>query len=106
MRRILTLLVVLALPLAQAGASLHALAHAAYAEYEVENIQCGGKGAPPLDHPLSKCLAFHAVDNVLSGPPAAFEAPRFDAPLFSSVPWLFLTSPRIVFDARAPPAIS
>jgi len=103
MRRFLTVLLILALPLAQAGAHLHALAHAAY---DLASMQGGGKGAPPVDHPLAKCLVLHAVDNALSGPPVMFEVPRFDAPLFASVPWSFLSSPRIAFDARAPPTLS
>lgn len=103
MRRFLTVLLILALPLTQAGAQLHALADA---QYELASMQGGGKGAPPLDHPLAKCLAFHAVDNVLSCPPVVLEAQRFDAPLFAPVLWSFLSSPRIAFDARAPPRIS
>lgn len=103
MHRFLTVLLILALPLAQAGAQLHALAHA---QYDLASMQGDGKGVPPLDHSFAKCLVFHAVDSVLTGLTALFEAPRFDAPLFSSVRWLYLSSPRIVFAARAPPTFS
>jgi hypothetical protein len=102
-RRFLTVLLVLALPLAQAGAQLHALAHAAH---DLASMQGGAEDAPPLDHPLAKCLVFHAADNMLSSSPVVFEAQRFDAPLFAPVLWSFLSLPRIAFDARAPPKIS
>ena len=97
MRRALRhLLIALALLFSQQAAQLHALSH----------IGHDGNGAPPVGHPAEQCLAFHALDGALpilalacEPPQAALSAvPPFALPL--------LHPPRIVFDSRAPPALS
>ena len=90
------LLIALALLFSQHAAQVHAVSHLGHA----------GKGAPPIGHPAEQCLAFHALDSALPVLELAFETPHsaLSAVFFFTLP--LLHPPRIVFDSRAPPALS
>ncbi len=96
-------LISLALVIAQQAAQLHALSHLAHDIALVEN---GGMGVPPVGHPAEQCIAFHAVDSALPGGALLAEPPRFAPQADASFPASILFPPRIVFDSRAPPALS
>jgi len=93
----------LALLVSQHAAQMHALSHLSY---DLALAKHGEKGAPPLNHPIEKCVAYHAVGTGISNTSAALGLSCITPPLVAQfvVPLLF--PPRIVFDSRAPPALS
>ena len=103
LRRLFLLLLVLALPLAQMGSHLHALAHAAH---DVAMFEDGGNGAPPLDHSTEKCLFFQAIGSAISGAappmPGVAEPGRLHR---AHTEGLVAASP-VPFNSRAPPVFS
>ena len=104
MRRALRhLLIALALLFTQQAAQLHALSHLGY---DLKAAALGEERAPPVGHPSEQCIAFHALDSALPILAFAVEPPREAA---QAVARVILSSPRpsrIVFDSRAPPALS
>lgn len=97
------LLIAAALVFAQQGVLLHALSHLGH---DLAVAEHGEKGAPPLNHSIEVCVAFHAVGSALPNAGLAVEPPRI-APLaaaFFGVP--LAASPRIEFDSRAPPLLA
>jgi len=104
MRRVArNLLIAASLVLAQQGELLHALSHVGH---DLAVAEHGEKGAPPLNHSVDVCVAFHAIGSALLDAGLNFE-PEKSAPLtvgFSGFP--LLASPRIEFDSRAPPRFS
>ena len=104
MRRSLRhLLLAVALLFTQQAAQQHALSHLGQ---DLRVAQRGGKSAPPVGHPAEKCLAFHALDSALPLLACAFEPPRVALPAVAGFTLPLLLPPRIVFDSRAPPALS
>lgn len=104
MRRALRhLLIALALLFSQQAAQLHGLSHLGH---DLKAARQDGKGAPPVGHPAEQCLAFHALDSALPILALGCEPPRVElsAVAFFTLP--LLHPPRIVFDSRAPPALS
>jgi hypothetical protein len=57
-------------------------------------------------HVSAKCLSFHSADNAIAG--QVFTAPASSSPGFGFSEPVFTLHlpPRIVFDSRAPPALS
>jgi hypothetical protein len=103
MSRVLQIFFCLALLLAQHAGQMHALSHL---DHELAVAEHGEKKAPPLGHPIEKCIAFHALDGTLTTSSAA-SAPfcvAIPAAAQFVVPLPF--PPRIEFDSRAPPALS
>lgn len=97
------LLIAASLVLAQQGVLLHALSHL---RHDLAVAERGEKGAPPLNHAIEVCVAFHAVGSALLNAGLGIEPPRI-APLTAASFGLPLpTSPRIEFDSRAPPLLS
>ena len=104
MRRALNhLLIGLALLVTQQGAQVHVLSHLGH---DVAAAQRGEKNAPPVGHSAEKCIAFHALGSALPSGAFAFEPPRTEQPAVAHLGLSFLSSPRIAFDSRAPPAFS
>lgn len=97
------LLVALALLFSQQAALLHALSHLGH---ELRLAAQDGKGAPPVGHPAEQCLAFHALDSALPVLALACEPPRVALSAATPFTLSLLHPPRIVFDSRAPPALS
>ena len=97
------LVVAAALVFAQQAAQLHALSHI---KRDLAMAERGGKGAPPINHPAEKCIAYHAVDSVLPALALAIDPPRIALPTVASVELPLPFSPRIEFDSRAPPVLS
>lgn len=97
------LMIVLALVFAQQAAQLHGLSHLGH---DLRAAAHDGKSAPPVGHPAEQCLAFHALDSAL--PILAFspEPPRVALSGVARFTLPLLHPPRIVFDSRAPPALS
>jgi hypothetical protein len=97
------LLIALALMFAQQGAQLHGLSHL---RHDLKAAAHDGKSAPPVGHPAEQCLAFHALDSALPVLALECEPPRvaLSTVTLSTLP--LLHPPRIVFDSRAPPALS
>ncbi len=96
-------LIALALVFAQQAAQLHLLSHLAR---DIALIENGGMGVPPIGHPAELCIAFHAVDSALPSMALLAEPPRIAPQADASFPASILFPPRIVFDSRAPPALS
>ena len=90
------LLIALALLFSQQATQLHALSHLGH----------DGKGAPPVGHPAEQCLAFHALDSALPILAPDCEPPRVALSAVTLFTLPLLHPPRIVFDSRAPPALS
>ena len=101
-RTAIYVLLLAALLFSQAAAQLHALSHLAY---DLSLVEAGGK-APPPPHPIEKCLAFHGVGSALPVFSSALEPPQLESQLLTQVLLPTPLPPRIVFDSRAPPAIS
>jgi hypothetical protein len=103
MSRVLQIFFALTLLLSQVAAQMHSLSHLGH---ELAVAQHGEKSAPPLGHPIEKCIAFHALDGAISSSSAAHGpfcvATPSDAQFAAFLPF----PPRIVFDSRAPPALS
>ncbi len=93
----------LMLLLSQQGAHLHAMVHLGE---ELASAAHGEQGAPPAGHPAEHCLAFHAIDGVLPGiaQPASVHCSSVTPAAGLSLP--SPRAPRVVFDSRAPPALS
>ena len=93
----------LTLLLSQYAAQMHSLSHLGH---ELAVAEHGERSAPPLGHAIEKCIAFHALDGTISNSSAA------PGPFCVAIPPAaqFAVSPpfppRIVFDSRAPPALS
>ena len=104
MRRSLRhLLIALALLFTQQAAQLHALSHLGR---DLKAAAPGEERAPPVGHPAEQCLAFHALDNALPILALAFEPPRAELSSIARFTLPVPHPPRIVFDSRAPPALS
>jgi hypothetical protein len=97
------LLVAAALVFAQQAAQLHALSHT---QRDLAMAERGGKCVPPVSHPAEQCIAYHAVDSVLSGPAPTLAPPRVPLPAVARVTLPLPLPPRIEFDSRAPPLLS
>lgn len=97
------LLIALVLLFTQQAAQLHALSHL---RFELGALQRDGKSAPPIDHKADQCVAFHAFDNALPIFAFAVEPPPAVQPVLAQVAAFSPRPPRIVFDSRAPPALS
>ena len=97
------LLIAVALLFAQQAAQLHALSHLKRNAVMAER---GGKCVPPINHPAEQCIAYHAVDSALPVLALAIEPARIALPAVAPAALPLPFSPRIVFDSRAPPALS
>jgi len=95
------LLIAAALVFAQQAAQLHALSHL---KQDLIKAERGGKCVPPVNHPAEQCIAFHAVDSVLSN--LALEPVRVVLPVLALAALPLPYPPRIEFDSRAPPVPS
>ena len=97
------LLLAAALVFAQQAAQLHALSHL---KRDAVMAERGGKCVPPVNHPAEQCIAYHAVDSVLGALAPAIDLPRVNLPAIASGALSLPLAARIVFDSRAPPALS
>ena len=97
------LLLAVALVLAQQAAQLHALSHL---KRNLVMAERGGKCVPPVNHPAEQCIAYHAVDSVLAALAPAIDLTRIALPAIASAALPLPLAARIVFDSRAPPALS
>jgi len=97
------LLLAVALVLAQQAAQLHALSHL---KRNLVMAERGGKCVPPVNHPAEQCIAYHAVDSVLAALAPAIDPPQVTLPTIASAALSLPLAARIVFDSRAPPALS
>ena len=97
------LLLAAALVFTQQAAQLHALSHV---QHDMAKAERSGKCVPPVSHPAEQCIAYHAVDSALPALALALEPPRIALPAVAPVALPLPFSPRIVFDSRAPPALS
>ena len=97
------LFLALALLFSQQAAQLHGFSHL---QRDFAAVQGDRKTTPPVGHPAEQCLAFHALDSVLPGmvQPVIAHCAAPDYLAGFSLPPPF--APRIVFDSRAPPALS
>jgi len=102
-RTVRHLLIAAALVFAQQAAQMHALSHLQRGLVMAER---GGKCVPPVNHPAEQCIAYHAVDSALPGFALAVDLSRTALPAVAPVALPLAFSPRIVFDSRAPPALS
>jgi hypothetical protein len=102
-RTLRLLLIAAALVFAQQAAQLHALSHFKQDPIKAER---GGKCVPPVSHPAEQCIAFHAVDSVLSNLALAIEPVRVVLPVLALAVLPLPSPPRIEFDSRAPPVFS
>ena len=71
-----------------------------------EALSVSVERAPPVGHPAEQCLAFHALDSSLPGLTLACEPPCVALSTVTLFSLPLLHPPRIVFDSRAPPALS
>jgi len=97
------LLLAAALVFTQQAAQLHALSHV---QHDMAKAERSGKCVPPFNHPAELCIAYHAVDSVLSALAPAIDPPRVALPAIASVALPLPFAPRIEFDSRAPPVLS
>ena len=97
------LLLAVALVLAQQAAQLHALSHL---KRNLVMAERGGKCVPPVNHPAEQCIAYHAVDSVLAALAPAIDPPQVNLATIASAALPLPLAARIVFDSRAPPALS
>ena len=97
------LLIAVALVFAQQAAQLHVLSHL---KRDVVMAERGGKCVPPVNHPAEQCIAFHAVDSVLSNLALTIEPVRVVLPVLALAVLPLPFPPRIEFDSRAPPVLS
>lgn len=97
------LLIALALLFTQQAAQLHALSHF---PHDLKAAALGEERAPPIGHPAERCLAFHALDSALPILASAVEPPRGAVHAAARVTASSPRPSRIVFDSRAPPALS
>ncbi len=128
MRKLLRILLILALVTGQSAAHAHVLSHLAHdlaaARWQdfmslgqhlhghgnpSERLACGHddpSGAPELDHEKDRCAAFSALDNTAGAAPAATAAGVPPVVEFVQRLWQFFATERIPFSSRAPPVIS
>ena len=97
------LLIALALLFTQQASQLHALSHL---ERDLDALGRSVGSAPPVDHKAEQCIAFHALDSALPILAFAVEPPRGALPAIARVTPCSRRPSRIVFDSRAPPALS
>ena len=97
------LLLAAALVFTQQAAQLHALSHL---KRNLVMAERGGKCVPPVNHPAEQCIAYHAVDSVLAALAPAIDPPQVTLPTIASAALPAPLAARIVFDSRAPPALS
>jgi hypothetical protein len=97
------LLFALALLFTQQAAQLHALSHLGH---DLKAAALGEERAPPVGHPAAQCVAFHALDSALPILAFSLEPPRAARSAVARFTLPQLHPPRIVFDSRAPPALS
>jgi hypothetical protein len=97
------LLLAAALVFTQQAAQLHALSHL---KRDAVMAERGGKCVPPLNHPAEQCIAYHAVDSVLATLAPAITPSQVALPATASAALSLPFATRIVFDSRAPPALS
>ena len=97
------LLIAATLVLAQQAAQLHALSHF---KQDFIKAERGGKCVPPVSHPAEQCIAFHAVDSVLSNLALTIEPVQVVLPVLALAVLPLPFPPRIEFDSRAPPVLS
>jgi hypothetical protein len=103
MSRVLQIFFCLTLLLSQYAAQTHALSHLSH---ELAVAEHGEKNTPPLGHPIEKCVAFHALDGAISSNSAASGSICVATPPAAQFVATLPFPPRIVFDSRAPPALS
>ena len=97
------LLLAAALVFTQQAAQLHALSHV---QHDMAKAERSGKCVPPVSHPAEQCIAFHAVDSVLATLAPAIAPSQVALPATASAALPLPFAARIVFDSRAPPALS
>ena len=97
------LLLAAALVFTQQAAQLHALSHV---QHDMAKAERSGKCVPPVSHPAELCIAYHAVDSVLAALAPTIDPPRIILPTKASAALPLPFAARIVFDSRAPPALS
>jgi hypothetical protein len=103
MSRILQVFFALTLLLSQYAAQMHSLSHLGH---ELAVAEHGEKSAPPLGHPIEKCIAFHALYGAITSSSAGHEPFCVTAPFDAQFVVFLPFPPRIVFDPRAPPVLS
>lgn len=101
-RLLYRLLLALVLLFGLQAAQSHALAHFG------QDLACAqGAAKGPCHHqPTARCLAFHAMDSAPPGLAPALVLRQAAPPAPASVDLPLPSSTRIVFDSRAPPALS
>ena len=99
-------LIALALLFSQQAAQLHAMGHVGSELAAAAQGEQSDKSAPPAGHPAEHCLAFHAIDSALAAitPAVAVQCAGVTPVAFFTLPLAFAS--RIIFDSRAPPALS
>lgn len=103
MNRALQLFLALALLFAQFAAQMHSMSHL---RHELAVAKYGEKHAPALGHSIYKCVAFHTLHGTITGGDTVIGPSCVDV---SPEPQFVVALPfpaRIVFDSRAPPALS
>ena len=104
MRKLLRpLLFAAALLFSQHAAMLHGLVHA---QHDVALAEQGKSNAPALGHGADKCVAFSALAYAISNATVAQADAERDPNARAAAPETVPVATRIVFDSRAPPAIS
>ena len=103
MNRALQIFFALAMLLSQYVAQMHSMSHL---RHELAVAEHGEKSAPPLGHSIEKCIAFHALDGAISSSSAAHGPFCVTTPSDAQFVAFLPFPPRIVFDSRAPPALS
>lgn len=98
-----SLLLIAALALAQHAAMLHGLVHA---EHDLALATHPDGKVPPLGHGLNVCAAFDALAHAVGNAPVALPGASVQARARTASFRVVLLAPRIVFDSRAPPALS
>src|SRR6185503_7622254 len=103
MKRLATpLLILFAVLCAQLAQQQHSLSHA------LNDLAKAAQkdGVPPLDHKVSKCVAYQAIGSALtaSSSSAQLEVPTLEKQVLYVLPRGAFT--RTAFDSRAPPVLS
>jgi hypothetical protein len=103
MNRAVQIIFALALLLSQYAAQMHSMSHL---QRELAVAQHGERNAPPLGHSIEKCIAHHAVHSGITGSDPALASSCIADPPTAHFVVTLPFPPRIVFDSRAPPALS
>ena len=103
MNRALQLVLALALLFAQSAAQMHSMSHL---RHELAVAKYGEKHAPALGHTIYKCIAFHALHGTITGGDTVIAPACVDVSPEPQFVVALPFPPRIVFDSRAPPALS